>query len=296
MFLILSLCLKILHFFRMSFEIIKMIMIIRKFFPLRPQNLWKFKETLDFCCFDMFWRRSASCVKCLTEVLERLESDSLEMLSMSSQVGWRRDVRRWNDWNTDFGARVLFCGSFPKFCCLWNSSFAYFLWNYDFENFESTDRAISTSSYVVTACWLLTRVASSSFASKQWMSGARSFRQWTRCCRCDVYMSVKVYKIVKWNGSTNTDIATSSSFAHADLPSFAFLCPSFEVWRKFQINWCRLEHFGCMVIDTYLPCHQRQPRDAALDRPIFMQSDDIRSQLPEDSKRFEMLDNSWKDT
>ena len=30
-------------------------------------------------------------------------------------------------------------------------------------------------------------------------------------------------------------------------------------------------------------------------RPIFMQSDDIRSQLPEDSKRFEMLDNSWKD-
>ena len=271
-------------------------MIIRKFFPRRPQNLWKFKETLDFCCFDMFWRRSASCVKCLTEVLERLESDSLEMLSMSSQVGWRRDVRRWNDWNTDFGARVFFCGSFPKFCCFWNSSFAYFLWNYDFENFESTDRAISTSSYVVTACWLLTRVASSSFASKQWMSGARSFRQWTRCCRCDVYMSVKVCKIVKWNGSTNTDIATSSSFAHADLPSFAFLCPSFEVWRKFQINWCRLEHFGCMVIDTYLPCHQHQPRDAALDRPIFMQSDDIRSQLPEDSKRFEMLDNSWKDT
>lgn len=79
---------------------------------------------------------------------------------------------------------------------------------------------------------------------------------------------------------------------------FAFLCPSFEVWRKFQINWCRLEHFGCMVIDTgvtYLPC-RHQPRDAALDRPIFMQSDDIRSQLPEDSKRFEMLDNSWKDT
>lgn len=43
-----------------------------------------------------------------------------------------------------------------------------------------------------------------------------------------------------------------------------------QVWRKFQTNWCRLE-------------------------PIFMQSDDIRSQLPEDSKRFEMLDNSWKD-
>ncbi|CAJ1459802.1 unnamed protein product, partial [Effrenium voratum] len=43
-----------------------------------------------------------------------------------------------------------------------------------------------------------------------------------------------------------------------------------QVWGKFQINWCRLE-------------------------PIFMQSDDIRSQLPEDSKRFEMLDNSWKD-
>ena len=47
-------------------------MVIRKFFPRRPQHLWKFKETLDFSCFDMFWRRSASCVKCLTEVLERL--------------------------------------------------------------------------------------------------------------------------------------------------------------------------------------------------------------------------------
>ncbi|CAE7620071.1 DNAH9, partial [Symbiodinium natans] len=43
-----------------------------------------------------------------------------------------------------------------------------------------------------------------------------------------------------------------------------------QVWRKFQVNWCRLE-------------------------PIFMQSDDIRSQLPDDSKRFELLDNSWKD-
>ncbi|CAL1167896.1 unnamed protein product [Cladocopium goreaui] len=43
-----------------------------------------------------------------------------------------------------------------------------------------------------------------------------------------------------------------------------------QVWQKFQTNWCRLE-------------------------PIFMQSDDIRSQLPEDSKRFELLDNSWKD-
>ena len=30
-------------------------------------------------------------------------------------------------------------------------------------------------------------------------------------------------------------------------------------------------------------------------RPIFMQSDDIRSQLPDDSKRFELLDNSWKE-
>jgi dynein heavy chain, axonemal len=36
------------------------------------------------------------------------------------------------------------------------------------------------------------------------------------------------------------------------------------VWQKVQLNWCRLE-------------------------PIFMQSDDIRSQLPEDSKRFEQV-------
>jgi dynein heavy chain len=42
------------------------------------------------------------------------------------------------------------------------------------------------------------------------------------------------------------------------------------VWQKVQLNWCRLE-------------------------PIFMQSDDIRSQLPEDSKRFEQLDNQFKD-
>jgi dynein heavy chain len=43
-----------------------------------------------------------------------------------------------------------------------------------------------------------------------------------------------------------------------------------EVWQKVQANWCRLE-------------------------PIFMLSDDIRSQLPDDSKRFEQLDNAWKD-
>ena len=42
------------------------------------------------------------------------------------------------------------------------------------------------------------------------------------------------------------------------------------IWRKFQINWCRLE-------------------------PIFLQSDDIRSQLPDDSKRFELLDATWKE-
>jgi dynein heavy chain len=42
------------------------------------------------------------------------------------------------------------------------------------------------------------------------------------------------------------------------------------VWQKVQANWCRLE-------------------------PIFMQSDDIRSQLPDDAKRFEQMDNKWKD-
>jgi len=43
-----------------------------------------------------------------------------------------------------------------------------------------------------------------------------------------------------------------------------------SVWQKVQANWCRLE-------------------------PIFMQSDDIRAQLPDDSKRFEMMDTAWKD-
>jgi dynein heavy chain len=42
------------------------------------------------------------------------------------------------------------------------------------------------------------------------------------------------------------------------------------VWQKVQANWCRLE-------------------------PIFMLSDDIRSQLPDESKRFEALDVEWKD-
>ena len=42
------------------------------------------------------------------------------------------------------------------------------------------------------------------------------------------------------------------------------------VWTKVQANWCRLE-------------------------PIFMQSADIRSQLPEDSKRFEQMDAAWKE-
>jgi len=42
------------------------------------------------------------------------------------------------------------------------------------------------------------------------------------------------------------------------------------VWQKVQANWCRLE-------------------------PIFMQSDDIRAQLPDDSKRFEQMDNAFKE-
>ena len=41
------------------------------------------------------------------------------------------------------------------------------------------------------------------------------------------------------------------------------------VWQKVQGNWCRLE-------------------------PIFMLSDDIRSQLPDESKRFETLDAEFK--
>ncbi|CAE8597984.1 unnamed protein product [Polarella glacialis] len=45
---------------------------------------------------------------------------------------------------------------------------------------------------------------------------------------------------------------------------------SLAIWTQVQANWCRLE-------------------------PIFMQSDDIRSQLPDDSKRFEMMDTAWKD-
>ncbi len=43
------------------------------------------------------------------------------------------------------------------------------------------------------------------------------------------------------------------------------------IWQKVQADWCRLE-------------------------PIFMLSDDIRSQLPDDSKRFEQVDNDWKST
>lgn len=42
------------------------------------------------------------------------------------------------------------------------------------------------------------------------------------------------------------------------------------VWQKVQENWCRLE-------------------------PIFMKSEDIKSQLPDDSKRFEQMDNAFKD-
>lgn len=42
------------------------------------------------------------------------------------------------------------------------------------------------------------------------------------------------------------------------------------IWTKVQRNWQRLE-------------------------PIFVGSDDIRAQLPEDTKRFEKVDNEWKD-
>ncbi|CAD7941439.1 unnamed protein product [Amoebophrya sp. A120] len=43
-----------------------------------------------------------------------------------------------------------------------------------------------------------------------------------------------------------------------------------DIWQKVQLNWSRLE-------------------------PIFMQSDDIRSQLPDESKRFEAVDGKWKE-
>merc|ERR1712087_252706 len=46
--------------------------------------------------------------------------------------------------------------------------------------------------------------------------------------------------------------------------------PVLEAWQKVQANWCRLE-------------------------PIFMLSEDIRSQLPDDSKRFEQVDTKWKE-
>jgi len=42
------------------------------------------------------------------------------------------------------------------------------------------------------------------------------------------------------------------------------------IWTKVQKNWQRLE-------------------------PIFLGSEDIRAQLPEDTKRFEKVDNDWKD-
>lgn len=45
---------------------------------------------------------------------------------------------------------------------------------------------------------------------------------------------------------------------------------SLSVWQTVQANWLRLE-------------------------PIFMQSDDIRSQLPDDAKRFEQMDTAFKD-
>ena len=43
-----------------------------------------------------------------------------------------------------------------------------------------------------------------------------------------------------------------------------------SIWQKVQRNWSRLE-------------------------PIFLLSEDIRAQLPEDSKRFELVDKEWKD-
>ena len=56
---------------------------------------------------------------------------------------------------------------------------------------------------------------------------------------------------------------------------------------------CEMANFWPEICKTAEICKTLQK---TLARPIFMQSDDIRSQLPEDSKRFEMLDNSWKET
>ena len=43
-----------------------------------------------------------------------------------------------------------------------------------------------------------------------------------------------------------------------------------QIWVKVQKNWQRLE-------------------------PIFLASEDIRSQLPDETKKFEKIDNDWKD-
>lgn len=43
-----------------------------------------------------------------------------------------------------------------------------------------------------------------------------------------------------------------------------------QIWLKVQKNWQRLE-------------------------PIFLQSEDIRQQLPDDTKRFEKIDVDWKE-
>ena len=53
-----------------------------------------------------------------------------------------------------------------------------------------------------------------------------------------------------------------------------------------------LRRQGVMVALGSTVLHHRAAEELLL---RFMKSDDIRSQLPEDSKRFEQLENGWKD-
>lgn len=73
-----------------------------------------------------------------------------------------------------------------------------------------------------------------------------------------------------WNRSQGIEFQFFRPVAEEWSEKLRTIADFLELWQKIQMNWSRLE-------------------------PIFMLSEDIRSQLPQDSKRFEQVDGKWKE-
>ncbi|OXB72392.1 UNVERIFIED_CONTAM: hypothetical protein H355_012864 [Colinus virginianus] len=108
-----------------------------------------------------------------------------------------------------------------------------------------------------------------------------------------------------------SNMALSFNFEREDVPLLESLDDSIEVLEQHSmdlmtmvsqghvIDFCRdtVEEWkqSLRAVDSVLKVWMDVQKKWQRLQPIFMQSEDIRSQLPEDSKRFETADGEWKD-